>query len=98
MISITNHAYEKAKERLSLTKKSLDKVAARALENGIGSKNFKLGSFKRYLDHLYFKYGSANNIKIYGDIIFLFSYETLITLYQMPNEYKKAVAKVFDRK
>lgn len=94
---ITEHAYLRASERLSLSRDSLNKLSERALNSGLSASNFKHGKFKRYLDHLYFKYRKANNIKIYGDVIYLFRNKVLITLYQLPNEFKKAVVKVGKR-
>lgn len=89
-LSITDHAYQRAKERLSISKKSVDRLADSAFENGIRHSDIK-GQFKRYIDKLYFQYKTANNIRIYGEIIFLFANNTLITLYQVPQEFRKTL-------
>ncbi len=85
---ITDHAYLRAKERLSLNKKSLDRLADVAYNKGIKHSDIK-GQLKKYIDKLYFEYKTANNIRIYGEFIFLFSKNTLITLYQVPNEFRR---------
>lgn len=97
MIHITTHAYEKGKERLSLRAAALDTLALRAYTQGIAHKD-TTGRLNKYITSLYFKYGKANNTKIYGDVIFLFHGSILLTLYQLPNEYKKSIRKITGRK
>jgi hypothetical protein len=87
-ILITDHAYLRAKERLSLNKKSIDRLAKVAYVKGIKQSDTK-GQLKKYVDKLYFEYKTANNIRIYGEVIFLFSKNTLVTLYQVPNEFRR---------
>lgn len=89
-IIITDHAYLRAKERLSLNKKSIDRLASSAFKSGIKQSDTK-GQLKKYIDNLWFEYKTANNIRIYGEIIYFFSNNRLITLYQIPNEFKKTL-------
>lgn len=89
-VVITNHAYERAKERLSWNARTLDRMAERAFLEGVMHKDTK-GSLNKYVAKLWFKYKHTNNVRIHGENIYFFSNNTLITLYQLPNELRKHV-------
>lgn len=90
VLHITEHAYERAKERLSWNTKVLDKMAEKAYNEGIKHADTK-GQLKKYVDKIWFKHKVCNNIRIYGENIFLFGNNRLITIYQLPNELRKHV-------
>ncbi|MDR6548508.1 hypothetical protein J2810_004598 [Chryseobacterium rhizosphaerae] len=87
-IEITHHAYKRAKERYQWPAKVLDKMAEKAYFNGIKHSQAK-GSFKKYLDKLWHQHKHTNNIRIYGEDIYFFTGNLLITLYQLPNNMRK---------
>jgi len=89
-IVITEHGYERAKERLNWKPKVLDKMAEKAFMEGIKHKDTK-GSLHKYVTKTWFKYRNINNIRIYGENIFFFRDNMLITLYQLPNDLRKHV-------
>jgi hypothetical protein len=90
IIQITDHAYDRAKERLSLSKDSFCRLATKAYVEGIKAKESK-GRLKRYLDKLWFQYKTANNVVIYGENIFFFRENVLITVYQLPHVLRKFI-------
>lgn len=90
LVLITEHAYDRAKERFGWKSKVLDKMAEKAFLEGIKHKNTK-GSLMRYLTKLWFKYKHCNNVRIYGENIFFFCDNRLITVYQLPNDLRKHV-------
>lgn len=90
MIVITDHAYERADERLSLRKDSFKRLAEKAYEEGIAHSQMK-GRLYRYCEKVFHAHRTANNIKIHGENIFLFNLNVLITVYQVPNELKKFI-------
>lgn len=95
IVIITNHAYERGKERLSLNKKAIDRLTKKAYLEGIKHVEIK-GKARKYIDNIHsqkktIKQYIANNIRIYGEVVFLFKNNTLITLYQLPNEFKKVI-------
>lgn len=89
-ISITTHAYERANERLSWSKKILDKMALKAYSQGKTHSETK-GHLNRYISKLYLQYKSANNTKVYGENVYIFCNNTLITVYKLPNDLLKYV-------
>jgi len=93
LISISQHAFQRAKERFSLNEKSLQRLSERAFSEGIKRKDVKFGKFGRFLDRLFLSKLTADNIRVYGEIIFFFRGSHLVTLYQLPNEYKKSITK-----
>lgn len=84
---ITNHAYERAKERLGWTQKVLEKMSSKALSEGIRHSDTK-GRLNKYITATYFSYKTANNIRIYGENVYLFDKDVLITVYQLPNNLR----------
>jgi hypothetical protein len=92
-VIISNHGYLRAKERFSLSKESIEKVSQRAFEKGLDRKDFKDGSLGRHLDDLFDRHKVADKVRIYGDAIFFFRDRCLITVYQLPIEFRKIVFK-----
>lgn len=90
---ITDHAYKRAKERFRWKRSSLDRTAREAFKNGITHKDTK-GSLNRFITKLWKEYENCGNIRIYGEVIYFFKGSLLITLYQIPNKYKKYVSKL----
>ena len=84
----TEHAYNRAKERLNWKAKVLDKMMQKAYEEGIQHKDTK-GSLKRYITKLWFKYKFCNNVRIYGENIYFFCDQKLITLYRLDQKMIK---------
>lgn len=90
---ITNHAYERARERLRWSPSVLDKMAEKAFNEGVRHSDTK-GALNKYITKLWFDYKQCNNIRIHGENMFFFAGETLITLYQMPNHFKKHTKRI----
>lgn len=91
-LTITEHAYERSKERLGFDRTVTDKIAHKAFNDGINHGQAK-GRLGKYFDKLYFEYKTANNIRVYGENIFLFNKTTLLTVYQLPHDLKKLAQK-----
>lgn len=87
MIIVSDHAYYRAKERLSLKPHALEKLAERAYDKGISFKESK-GELKKYLEKPSDAIKWANNIRIYGEVAFVFNDNVLITVYQIPSRLK----------
>ena len=86
-IKISNHAYERAKDRFGWSKDVLNKMMDRVVEKGISNSQTKTHLHK-YISGLTLRHGSSN-VKIYGENIFFFKGDTLTTLYRLPNELIK---------
>jgi predicted HAD superfamily Cof-like phosphohydrolase len=90
---VTDHAEQRVKDRLGLSKTIANKVANKALEKGIQHKDVS-GSLRRFLDGLYLQYCTANGIRIYNNKVFLFHGNVLITILDLPHKYFKTVEKI----
>lgn len=89
-MEITIHAYEKAKERFKWKNKVLDKMALKALNEGMSHKDTK-SRLNKYISRKWKMYKHCNNTRIYGENIYFFKDDVLITLYRLPNELIKYV-------
>ena len=92
LVSVTQHAYDRAKERLRWRPEVLDKMAEKAFVDGVEHKDTK-GSLNRYITKLWLEYRRANNIRIYGENIYLFCGNALVTVFQLPNNMRKRAKK-----
>lgn len=90
---ITKHAGQRIRERVGLPKQAVNKNAERALENGVGHKDVS-GSISRYADKLYLQYRTANNIRFYGNQVYLFHNNVLITVIPLPQKYRKVMESI----
>lgn len=87
-IEITNHAYDRMKERLGWNRKAGERMACRAYTDGITHGETR-GSLHRYLDSVFLSYGNATQMRIYGEALFLFSGSRLLTVYALPTKYRR---------
>lgn len=87
---LTRHAYERGKQRLGLPKRALDRLAPKALQHGTSARDY-VGRMRRYLDSVYHYNERANNVRVYGEHVFVFDNDTLITVFPVPNDLRKAV-------
>lgn len=82
---VTDHAKQRTKDRLGVSKKLADKIANKALEHGVTHAMAK-GNLKGYLDKLYLKHRNANNLRVYNRKVYLFNGTVLITVINLPNK------------
>lgn len=90
MARVTNHAAKRTKERLGIPKRISEKNADQALKLGIKHSDTS-GSLRRYITSLYWKQQTANNIRIYCENVYIFHNDTLITVFPLPQKYRKTV-------
>lgn len=90
---LTNHGSERLCKRGGLKKKSLERVANKALEKGIRHSE-ATGSLKKYLDKLYLTHRVANNMRVYAGKVYLFKENVLVTVLDLPSKYSKTVESV----
>lgn len=93
MCELTKHSKDRMKERCGLNKSAQQKAAETALAKGITHSDTS-GSLRRYLDGLYLQKKNANNLRIWGDKVFVFHNERLITVLQVPNKYMGTCNKI----
>ena len=91
-VTITSHAFQRAKERLGFDRTATQRMSMKAYIAGKKHSQCK-GQLKKYIDALYLQYHAANNIRIHGEAIYLFASNRLITIYTLPNQYKTIAKK-----
>lgn len=86
MVGVTTHAKRRLKERCGINKSSALKMAERAYAKGISFENAG-ESLQRYISSIYLKHDKmCNNIRIYGNTVYVFDNQTLITVYSIPQK------------
>lgn len=85
--NITRHGDRRMRERMGIPRKSVQRMATRALREGIPRTETK-GSLRRYLDALYHYNENANNIRVWSEKVWIFSGNTLITVLDLHQRYK----------
>lgn len=81
---VTNHARKRMRERCGFNKSSCDRMAKKALTEGIPHSQTK-GCLNKWVTSLYFKNKTANNIRLYGDKAYIFHDTALITILPIPS-------------
>jgi len=82
-VRLSNHGKERLHERVGLSKKSVEKNALLALENGLTHSD-TTGRLNKYITKLYLQGRNANNIRVYNHYVYLFAGNTLITVMHLP--------------
>lgn len=86
---VTEHAKKRLKERNGLNNKSIDRIAEKALNEGIRHNQTK-GNLNKWVSSLFFRNMAASNIRLYGDKAYLFTKDDrLITVLQIPHSLTK---------
>ena len=88
---VTNHALKRCRKRLGVPKKAVEKMVGEAWERGLCHKDFS-GSFRRYLDGVFLRERCGNQMRVHNGHLFLFSGNTLVTVWGLPPRYRKQAA------
>lgn len=94
---ITDHSERRFKERTGLPKRLVTAKAQDALERGITHAD-TTGQLRRYIDKLYLSQKTANNVRIYCGSVYIFHYDTLITVLSLPPNLRKSAEKAQQKK
>lgn len=90
---VTKYAKQRMKQRCGLNDKSSERLAKITYEKGLRHGNLT-GNLKKWVDSLYFKNRTANQIRLYGDKAYIFQNEKLITVIQIPHNLVKEVVRI----
>lgn len=89
-MKITKHGEERLKQRCGFRKKTQERMAAKIYENGIPIEMTK-GQLKKWLKKVYSKNTNADNLRVYGDNVYVFCEKNLVTVLFVPQEIKKNI-------
>ena len=100
MVSVTSHAKRRLKERCGVSKNSAMDMAERAFNKGISFENAST-DLKKYISSVYIGHEKiGDNIRIYGNMVYVFDNRTLITVYPIPgnllNEMERIATSIDD--
>jgi hypothetical protein len=91
IVTVTKHAEKRMRQRLGLNKKSVQRMAEKALEEGIAHSDSK-GRLHKYLDWQALSCGNKCKWRIYGEYIYCFSMQdVLITVLPLNNYLKECL-------
>jgi len=85
-VVITAHGFKRLKHRCHISKKAARNYVKRAFNLGFSYKTLP-DNINRYINSLYTRYNTANNIRIYGSRVFIFANNVFITAYDLPQQY-----------
>lgn len=83
-------------ERGGLNRKSIQRIANQVYSNGYPIERTK-GRLRKWMYKISKSNPSAQNLRIYGDKLYIFSNDVLITVFNIPNNLKKDLAKMIDK-
>jgi hypothetical protein len=97
-MGITKHAEDRIRQRCGIPKRVVQKNAETALRHGIKHGECS-GRLKKYFDYLFLSHNNTGaNIRIYGNHVYIFTKERLVTVLPLPHEHKNAVRKLMNKK
>ena len=83
MAQITNHGKKRMYQRAGITKGSADKMAKKILQNGFTHAETR-GSLNHFLYRKWKDHHFANNMRVYGNQLYIFRNESLIAVLMIP--------------
>lgn len=87
----TQHAIERAKERLGWNEATLRRMLPKVVARGVDYRDTR-GKLRRYLDGQACLHHKGNATRIHGHHIFVMQGEVLVTVYELPKEFRNAAA------
>lgn len=96
-MKVSNHGKMRMKQRCGFNKKSCERIAKKAFEEGVRHGE-TTGRLNKWISSLYMKNKSANNIRIYGDKAYIFCGDVLVTVIQIPSDLQKNMKSMIKRK
>ena len=90
MVHVTKHGSKRVRKRSGINKKAVNRMADKAFKDGLKHCETS-GRLNKWVTKLYFSNESANNIRIYGDKVYIFAGKTLITMMQVPSNLMSVV-------
>lgn len=90
MPKLTKHSIARLEQRCGVSKKNAPKVVRRAFRTGITHAETH-GNLHRFLDSLYLSQKKGTNMRIYGNAVFVFREDVLITVINIPENLMKEV-------
>ena len=80
---ISQHAKQRAKERLRWKLPTLKRMAGRAVEVGLGAEDVPL-DVRLYLEARDARFKRDDTTRIHGGVVFVIERETLLTIFPLP--------------
>lgn len=90
MPRLTKHSITRLEQRCGVSKKNAQLVAKRAFRKGINHAETH-GNLHRFLDSIYLSQKKGTNMKIYGNAVFVFKNNVLITVISVPENLMNEV-------
>ena len=90
MPRLTKHSLTRLEQRCGVSKKNAPIVAKRAFKRGITHAETH-GNLHRFLDTLYLSQKKGTNMRIYGNAVYVFKEDVLITVINIPSNLMKEV-------
>ena len=84
MPKLTKHSISRLEQRCGVSRKNASTVARRAFRTGITHTETH-GNLHRFLDSIYLSQKKGTNMKIYGNAVFVFKNNVLITVISVPD-------------
>ncbi|WP_224364199.1 hypothetical protein [Hyalangium versicolor] len=88
-LHISEHAFQRGRERLGLNRKATERMACRAFAAGLRHED-TFGALRQYLGMVASTRGTADNLRVHGEAVWVFCSHTLVTVLQLPHELRKA--------
>ena len=94
---VTRHGEQRIRERIGVKKKGCRRLADKVLQKGIRPDE-TTGHLNLYLNGMLEVKNGVNQIRVYGDKIFLYENIRLVTVKQTPREYMKIILQLLKEK
>lgn len=86
-VKVTAHGRKRIKKRCGVNMRGADRLANIVFVKGLKRTDIE-GRCRYYLDNLYYSYnGQTDNIRVYGDKIYIFCGNVLVTVFNLPSKY-----------
>ena len=97
MPRLTKHSISRLEQRCGVSKKNAPTVARRAFRTGITHTETH-GNLHRFLDSIYLSQKKGTNMRIYGNAVFVFKEDILITVINIPDNLMNDVKEIKEKK
>lgn len=86
-MEVTKHGSKRIRDRVGVNKRAVERVAKKAFEEGLTHAEAK-GNLRRWMSMTFRRYVRGNQMRIYGEKLYIFHNDRLITVIDVPSNLK----------
>lgn len=93
----SKHGRQRVKQRVGIKSAAVDGLVERVLAEGVTHAEAG-GHLKRYMDKLFLSHGTANQMRVYNEHVYIIREGVLVTVLPLPHSLRRIATSVVNKR